>query len=53
MLYEVITAASFKARGQAGMDRLERDPMQQACSQPAGSEPSADVVKAISSYNFV
>ncbi|TJY64841.1 sulfur oxidation c-type cytochrome SoxX [Sinimarinibacterium sp. CAU 1509] len=41
-------AASFKAHGQAGMDRLERDPMQQACSQPASSEPSAEVAKSIS-----
>ncbi len=42
-------AASFKARGQAGMDRLERNPMQQACSQPTSAEPPVDEANEIRS----
>ncbi len=39
--------ASFKERGQAGMDRLNRDAMQLACSVPADQSPTGDAAKAI------
>ncbi len=37
-----IVRASFRARGQAGLDRLEQTELQRACSAEAGLGPDAD-----------
>lgn len=40
-----IIDSSFTAHGQAGLDRLQQDALQKACSSP--TPPSADTVKAL------
>jgi len=40
-----IIDSSFSAHGQAGLDRLQQDALQKACSSP--TPPSADTVKAL------
>lgn len=37
--YQEVLRASFKARGQAGLDRLDQDPVQAACSRPPSDGP--------------
>jgi sulfur-oxidizing protein SoxX len=44
--------ASFKARGQAGLDRLDQDDTQRLCSQAAGKTPSKDVAERIEKQNL-
>jgi sulfur-oxidizing protein SoxX len=44
--------ASFKARGQAGLDRLDQDDTQRLCSQAAGKTPPKDVADRIEKQNF-
>lgn len=44
--------ASFKARGQAGLDRLDQDDTQRLCSQAAGKTPSKDVSERIEKQNL-
>ncbi|WP_210772548.1 sulfur oxidation c-type cytochrome SoxX [Panacagrimonas perspica] len=39
--------ASYRAKGQAGLDRLQQSEMQQACSGPVGMEVAADVATKI------
>ncbi len=46
---EAVMHASFTARGQAGIDRLDRDPTQLACSSP--TPPAAGLVAELSSAN--
>ena len=43
---------SFKARGQAGLDRLDQDETQKLCSQYATAVPPKDVVGTIEKANF-
>ena len=43
--FEKDHAASFKANGQAGMDRLERDDAQKFCSDPAALAGKGDPKK--------
>jgi len=43
---------SFKARGQAGLDRLEQDDAQRLCSQAAGKTPPKDVAERIEKQNL-
>lgn len=43
----VVLASSFRARGQAGLDRLERNAMQTVCSQAPNDHPAAEVGQAI------
>jgi len=45
--------ASFKARGQAGLDRLDQDDTQRLCSQAAGKTPPRDVAERIEKQNLV
>jgi sulfur-oxidizing protein SoxX len=40
---EAALRASFRARGQAGLDRLEQTTLQRACSLPADRTPPEDV----------
>lgn len=47
-----VLKASFKARGQAGLDRLDQDDMQKLCSEYAGKVPPKDVVDKIEKANF-
>lgn len=44
--------ASFKARGQAGLDRLDQDDTQRLCSQAAGRTPPKDVAERIEKQNL-
>jgi len=44
--------ASFKARGQAGLDRLDQDDTQRLCSQAAGKAPPKDVADRIEKQNL-
>jgi len=39
--------SSFKERGQAGMDRLEQDEVQKACSYGPGAAPAKEVLAAL------
>ena len=43
---------SFKARGQAGLDRLDQDDTQGLCSQAAGKTPPKDVAERIEKQNL-
>lgn len=44
--------ASFKAKGQAGLDRLNQDDTQRLCSQIAGRTPSKEVADRIEKQNL-
>jgi sulfur-oxidizing protein SoxX len=44
--------ASFKPAGQAGLDRLDQDETQRACSAAAGKAPSSEVAAAIEKANL-
>ena len=44
--------ASFKPAGQAGLDRLEQDETQRACSLSAGKAPSKDIAAMIEQTNL-
>jgi sulfur-oxidizing protein SoxX len=44
--------ASFAARGQAGLDRLDQDETQKACTTYAGKVPGKDVTDRIEKVNF-
>lgn len=44
--------ASFKARGQAGLDRLDQDDTQRLCSQAAGKAPPKDAAERIEKQNL-
>ena len=44
--------ASFKATGQAGLDRLNQDETQRACSELAGKAPPRDVAEKIEKLNL-
>jgi len=39
--------ASFRARGQAGLDRLQQTPLQRACSLAPGQDPPGEVRKRL------
>lgn len=43
---------SFKARGQAGLDRLDQDETQKLCTEYATAVPPKDVVTKIEKANF-
>ena len=44
---DAVIKDSFQARNQAGLDRLERSPMQAACSGPAGMTLPKEAAEAI------
>ena len=44
--------ASFRPAGQAGLDRLEQDETQRACSLAAGNGPSKEVAATIERANL-
>jgi L-cysteine S-thiosulfotransferase len=44
--------ASFKAKGQAGLDRLNQDETQRACSELAGKAPSKETAERIEKLNL-
>lgn len=44
--------ASFKANGQAGLDRLQQDETQRLCSELAGKPPAKDVAEKIEKTNL-
>jgi sulfur-oxidizing protein SoxX len=44
--------ASFKANGQAGLDRLDQDETQRVCSAQAGKAPPKDVAERIEKLNL-
>jgi sulfur-oxidizing protein SoxX len=44
--------SSFKASGQAGLDRLDQDETQHACSALAGKAPAKDVAEKIEKLNM-
>jgi L-cysteine S-thiosulfotransferase len=44
--------ASFKATGQAGLDRLTQDETQRVCSELAGKAPRKDVAERIEKLNL-
>lgn len=44
--------ASFKANGQAGLDRLKQDETQRLCSELAGKPPAKDVAEKIEKTNL-
>lgn len=44
---EAVLASSFRARGQASLDRLQRNDMQVICSDAPGDQPSGDDAKLI------
>ena len=44
--------ASFHARGQAGLDRLDQDETQKLCTQYSGKTPPKDVVEKIEKANL-
>ncbi|HEY2862595.1 MAG TPA: sulfur oxidation c-type cytochrome SoxX [Casimicrobiaceae bacterium] len=43
---------SFKARGQAGLDRLDQDDTQRLCSELAGRTPSKEIAERIEKQNL-
>ena len=47
-----VLKASFKARGQAGLDRLEQDETQRTCTTFAGKVVPKDVAERIEKINF-
>jgi sulfur-oxidizing protein SoxX len=47
-----VLKASFRANGQAGLDRLDQDDTQQACTQYAGKTPPKDVAERIEKTNL-
>jgi sulfur-oxidizing protein SoxX len=47
-----VLKASFKARGQAGLDRLDQDETQRLCSALAGKAPSKDLASKIEAANL-
>jgi sulfur-oxidizing protein SoxX len=47
-----VLKASFKARGQAKLDRLDQDETQKLCTQYSGKVPPKDVVDRIEKVNF-
>jgi sulfur-oxidizing protein SoxX len=47
-----VLKASFKPAGQAGLDRLEQDETQRACSAAAGRAPPKDVAVKIEQANL-
>ena len=47
-----VLKTSFKAKGQAGLDRLGQDETQKLCSEYAGKVPPKDVVDRIEKANF-
>jgi sulfur-oxidizing protein SoxX len=47
-----VMKASFKARGQAGLDRLDQDETQRVCSELAGKAPSKDVAEKLEKANL-
>jgi sulfur-oxidizing protein SoxX len=47
-----VMKASFKARGQAGLDRLDQDETQRICSAYAGRALPSNVASAIEQRNF-
>ena len=47
-----VLKASFKARGQAGLDRLDQDETQKLCTQYATAAPPKDVVEKIEKANL-
>ena len=47
-----VLKASFKPAGQAGLDRLEQDETQHACSAAAGKAPPKDVAAKIEQANL-
>ncbi len=47
-----VMKASFSARGQAGLDRLDQDETQKTCTTYAGKVPGKDVTDRIEKINF-
>jgi sulfur-oxidizing protein SoxX len=47
-----VMKASFKARGQAGLDRLDQDETQRLCSQASGKAPPKDAAERIEKANL-
>ncbi len=47
-----VLRVSFNARGQAGLDRLEQDETQRACSEYAPKPPPAEVASRIEEQNL-
>ena len=47
-----VLKASFAARGQAGLDRLDQDDTQKTCTTFAGKVPGKDVTDRIEKINF-
>ena len=47
-----VLKASFKARGQAGIDRLDQDETQKTCTEYAGKAPPKDVAEKIEKINL-
>src|SRR6266446_3900754 len=47
-----ILKASFKANGQAGLDRLDQDETQRVCSAQDGKAPAKDVAEKIEKLNL-
>jgi sulfur-oxidizing protein SoxX len=47
-----VMKASFKARGQAGLDRLDQDETQRLCSGLAGKPPSKELAAKIEAANL-
>lgn len=47
-----VMKASFKARGQAGLDRLDQDETQKACSAAGTKAPAKDVAERIEKINM-
>jgi len=47
-----VLKASFVARGQAGLDRLDQDETQKTCTTYAGKVPGKDVTDRIEKVNF-
>jgi sulfur-oxidizing protein SoxX len=47
-----VLKASFKARGQAGMDRLDQDDTQKLCTEYATAAPPKDVAEKIEKINI-
>ena len=47
-----VLKASFAARGQAGLDRLDQDETQKTCTTYAGKVPGKDVTDRIEKVNF-
>ena len=45
--------SSFKAKGQAGLDRLDQDDTQKACSELEGKTPPRQVAERIEKQNLV